>query len=103
MSDVKALRQDIRRQEQKLAADKRYLEALEKGCEHTWGKTEYTPLIREGYQDPGDPEGTMGIDRRLPHHVPREETPKWTRTCSQCGKTETTARVNEKVTRTPRF
>lgn len=79
------------------------LRTLQSSCSHDWTRSEYTPIVTEGYFDPGDPVGTMGIDRRLPHHVPRIEKPKWTRTCSRCGKVEVTEITREHVTKTPQF
>ena len=48
-------------------------ENLERTCPHTWGQTKYTP-----------------IDWRGPCYVPTETIKQWSRTCTKCGKTETT-------------
>lgn len=78
------------------------LNARRARCQHKW-QSRYNPLIREGYYDPGDPVGTMGIDRRLPMHVPREETPRWTRECIECGLEEHTQRANDEIKKVPVF
>lgn len=98
-----ALMAEIESCKRQLARKEGELRSIQASCAHDWSKPEYTPDVREGYYDPGDPPGTMGIDRRLPFHVPREEKPKWTRTCGRCGKVEVTTRQEEHVTRTPKF
>lgn len=72
-------------------------------CSHIWGETKYTPDITPGYHFAGDPEGTMGVDRQLPMDMPRQETPKWTRTCTICGLIETTTRTTVEKRERPRF
>lgn len=59
-------------------------------CQHRWGEVEYCPYVVEGYMDPGDPPGTMGIDRRLPCWIDRQVTPIWKRTCAKCKLTQET-------------
>ena len=103
--DPRDLRSEIRRKRQELDSLNRQLAQQERTCRHDWTAPEYTPDVQEGYQDPGDPEGTMGVDRRLPMWVPRQETPKWTRTCRKCGKVETTTRAKKerRVIEHPQF
>ena len=79
------------------------LNQIQLGCNHYWGEPTYTPIIHEGYQDPGGPEGTMGIDRRLPFYVEREEIKQWTRICKICNKVEVTQRVSEVKREIPKF
>lgn len=67
-------------------------EQLRRRCPHVWGETKYTPDYQEAYTIPGDPPGTMGVDWRGPCHVPAKTTPKWSRTCTKCGYTQTTER-----------
>jgi hypothetical protein len=59
-------------------------------CKHEWAKVKYDPIITKGYEVPGDPPGTMGIDRRSAFYVAGTTTPRWTRTCLRCGFVQTT-------------
>jgi hypothetical protein len=83
-------RQDIALKEAELANLNLCLKLGINNCHHQWRKTEYVPVIREAYTSPGDAPGTMGVDFRGPCHVPRSETRRWTRTCEECGLTQTT-------------
>ncbi len=82
---------------------KRSIANIEQSCKHDWTDAEYTPDHYRGYHDPGDPVGTMGIDRRLPFDVPSRTVDKWTRSCKECGKSETTSRTKDLVKHTPVF
>lgn len=80
----------------------RDLQEMEAACPHNhdpsnW-KVEYTPERIEGYHCPGDPPGTMGVDRQLPFDVPAKTIEKWTRKCKLCGKTEVTQQTRDVVT-----
>lgn len=72
-------------------------------CVHAWGTPKYTPDVRPGYWS-DDLYGRM-IERVPPCQVwtPEKVTPRWTRTCSTCGKVETTDKTSERVTRSPDF
>jgi len=63
---------------------------MERTCTHQWdhpfGAANH--IYRKGYHIPGDPEGTMGVDRQLPMDVPAKTEERWTRTCQTCGKVE---------------
>jgi hypothetical protein len=97
------IRNRIRSAKARIEEAERDLANLLSACSHKWGEAKYTPDIRRAYTHQGDPPGTRGIDWQGPCHVPAEETPKWTRTCAECGKQETTTQVVEKVVKTPRF
>jgi len=88
--------------ERELVSAKTRVDLLERSCVHQWSSPVYTPDVREAYIE-ADAPGTMGIDWRPATHVPRSETPKWTRTCAVCGKTETTTKTIERVTTSPSF
>jgi len=103
MSRASDLRVKIMNTADELDSLKRQLDAVERNCNHQWGEPVYDPIITKGYQVEGDPEGTMGVDRRLPHYVSGTETPQWTRTCLECFKIETTQKTQETVTKAPRF
>ena len=64
--------------------------AIQRTCPHDFGETRYVPEGSGGYRDPGDPPGTMGVDRRLPMDVPRTEVKKWERVCALCTLKQTT-------------
>jgi hypothetical protein len=102
-SRVRELKADISTAERKLGAMKNDLASIQRSCQHNWTEPRYTPVIREGYQDPGDPVGTMGVDWRGPSWVPRDEKPVWTRECKKCLLAETTTSTDERVVKTPRF
>ena len=84
----------------------RLLDAQERACNggaHSWAAPVYTPIVHEGYHDPGDPPGTMGVDRQLPMEVPRPEIPRWQRRCLLCGRSEYTERSVAATGRMPSF
>ena len=102
-SEIKSLR-DI---QYKLECDLTHVkaklfEAIRK-CPHKWSLPKYAPIIIPGGYDPGDPPGTMGVDRRLPFSWPETRTPRWVRTCSECGLEQITSEVKETITKTPNF
>jgi len=66
------------------------LNRLTTRCNHQWTEPVYIPEHHEGYQDHGDPPGTMGVDRRLPSYIPARTIDEWKRTCTQCGHTQKT-------------
>jgi hypothetical protein len=102
-ADIAKMVRDLAEAESNVRVLTATLDARRRGCKHQWGEVKYTPIIREGYQDPGDPVGTMGVDRRLPMYVPRDEKPQWTRVCSLCGLEEVTARTREETKKVPVF
>lgn len=79
------------------------IQTLERNCQHDWNDPVYTPKVRKGYHDPGDPPNTMGVDRRFPSYVPEQQTPQWTRFCPNCGKTETTTQVTTIAKKVPKW
>jgi hypothetical protein len=90
---VLELRSDLRHAEEHLAR-------LERQCSHDWDAPKYDPIVIEAHTAPGHMHiGSKWIDVE----VPRQETPRWTRECRNCGKTEQTSQVTEQVSRTPRF
>ena len=104
MTNAHALRQRIVDQERQVAEAELELKRIEDSCDHKWNDPVYTPERHEGYRIPGDPPGTMGVDRQLPMDVPAKTIPKWTRTCPKCGKTEVTTKTEVvKVVEGPKF
>jgi hypothetical protein len=87
--------------ESEQAKDK--LRSLENNCRHDFGKTVYVPEYYPGYMSPGDPPGTMGVDRQLPMYISAKTIKKWERKCKICGKTETTKRIKEISIEEPEF
>ncbi|HWP61378.1 MAG TPA: hypothetical protein VN495_02145 [Candidatus Paceibacterota bacterium] len=100
---VRRLRGEIADLERDLRIKKSALEHTQGNCNHRWGEVVYDPKVRAGYTSPGDPPGTMGIDWRGPTYVPREETPRWRRTCGSCDLTQYTENTTEHVTKNPVF
>jgi hypothetical protein len=100
---IPELAKEVEEAEQNAKVLRDTLAARRRACQHTWSPTKYEPIIHEGYEDPGDPPGTMGVDRRLPMWVPREEIPVWKRTCEKCGTTEETRRTRDDVKKIPVF
>jgi hypothetical protein len=102
MSALVQLIQRIDSLESQIRVAREELVGIQRSCPHSWS-SRYNPVVREAYRDPGDTPGTMGIDFRGPMYVPRQETPRWTRTCSRCFKTEDTSQVDQHVSVTPKF
>lgn len=101
--EAEALEMLINRGRTEFESAQRRLDTLRRTCQHKWSKPEYKPIIREGYQDPGDAPGTMGVDWRGPTWIPAKETPKWERHCTECGLIEETFKTEDHVTKTPVF
>lgn len=79
------------------------LARIQANCRHVWGPEISDPIVAEAHTIPGDPPGTMGVDWRPAVYVPREETPRWKRTCEECGLTQYTERASQTITRRPDF
>lgn len=94
---------EIGRAENLLAGLRTTLHRKQSECKHEFGPVMYDPIIHEGYQDHGDPPGTMGVDRRLPSWVSRQEIPVWKRTCSKCLLTQETRQTRDDVKKVPVF
>jgi hypothetical protein len=94
---------EIEQAEANLRDLKAALHGMQSRCSHKFGETKYTPEVHEGYQDPGDPVGTMGVDWRGPIYVPRQEIPRWSRYCSECGLVQQTERTRDEIKKIPEF
>lgn len=81
----------------------REIRRIQAECRHQWSEPIYDPIVHEGYADPGDPPGTMGVDRRLPLIVPRSERKRWRRYCPLCDLTQYTDRTDAQVRERPKF
>ena len=103
IDDIKNLRVEIARLEYNLEIANTKLKTLIRGCFHKWGPIINDDIVTEGYEDPGDPRGTCGIDRQLPCWIPEKRIKRWKRTCTLCGKTETTDSCTRIVSETPNF
>ena len=91
--NAQELRAQIAGYNAKLLRLKGQLKELVRECgerHHDWTDPIYDPIRTEAQDFPGDPEGTMGVDRQLPCRVPASIVPQWTRECSTCGHTEHT-------------
>lgn len=103
MNKADLIRIQIANTDKDLSDLQRELNRLETDCKHIWSTPIADHIYHEGYNDQGDPEGTMGVDRRLPCYIPARTDKRWKRVCSECGKIEYTSRVNEHITETPKF
>ncbi len=101
--EIEQLRKEVCRLENLLENAKSMLTYRLQKCHHRWGDTVYDPIIIPGGFDPGDPPGTMGIDRRLPFSWPGGRTPRWKRTCMECGLVEFTTETAKTFIQTPKF
>lgn len=70
------------------------LKRIEDDCPHNreqgWGPVVSDPIYEKAYRIPGDPPGVGGVDHQFPLDVPAKTTPRWTQTCTLCGKVRTT-------------
>lgn len=90
------IEEEIRELEDRKRRLERERDSIDLSCHHEWGDVEYTPTEHGGYMCPGDPPGTMGVDRQLPFYVEKSTKRQWTRVCKKCGKVETTTHVKTK-------
>lgn len=97
------LRRDIKYLENTLDAAQEALKKIEGSCDHGWSPTRPDDIHHKGYHDPGDPPGTMGVDRRLSMDVPAKTIKRWKRVCLKCGKTEYTQRTDKQTVETPKW
>ena|SRR5208337_705499 len=102
-ADPKVLKRDIMLAGAELDRMRQALAEKQRACQHKWSDTKYDPIVHEGYQDHGDPPGTMGVDRRLPSWIPRLEIPVWKRACSECGMEQETRSTRDDVKKVPVF
>jgi hypothetical protein len=99
----RVLVQEIASLTQSLLEKQRALQHKQENCSHDWSKPVYDPIVSGGYEHPGDPVGTMGVDWRGPVYVPRSEKPRWKRECSKCLLREETQRSQDDVRKVPVF
>ena len=89
-SRAQHLRFRVEQARQALQRAEAELSNLVHSCPHLWGEPQYVPEIREGYWEPSS---GNGVDRLPGFQVPRQEKPKWRRTCALCGLVQETTRV----------
>lgn len=97
------LEKEIKEYAEKLKRANNALSDIDFYCKHKWGKTENADIYHEGYLIPGDPVGTMGVDRQLPCNIPSSTEKRWKRVCEKCGKVDYTKRVEEVKTEKPKW
>jgi hypothetical protein len=83
--DARILREKILQLKKELADAETQLEKIELHCRHQWKESTSQNRV-EGYNYPGDPPGTMGVDRQLPCYVPGYYENVTTKKCTICGK-----------------
>jgi hypothetical protein len=101
-NDPFQLAKEINDVEKNLSRLKETLRVVQAQCRHSWAQPEYTPIITEGFEY-GDEPGTMGSDYIPKHWVPRQESPRWTRICINCGLKQETTHTKEDVRKVPVF
>lgn len=97
------LRTEIVQLEQQLYKKRLALEHLTRNCRHDWMATVYDPEITPAGSSDGDPVGTMGIDRQLPHSWPETRKDRWKRMCPLCGAVEYTYTARVLTSKEPVF
>lgn len=86
------LRERVTKLKGELTEAERELTDMVRNCQHQYGPAVYDPVYTPAYTIPGDPPGTMGVDRQLPCHVPAKTEKKWKRECELCGEVEYTTK-----------
>lgn len=91
-TDLDSIRERVRDLSKELADEIDYLKKVCNACQHNWS-VQYTPVVTPARTIPGDPPGTMGVDRQFPVFVPEKTDKVWTRTCTKCGCSQKTNRT----------
>lgn len=83
------------------------LDTARRQCNHQWSKAAYTPIRTAGYMTRNlmghftvNQDGSVNAPEV---YIPPTETPKWTRTCTECGLDQITDKTEQHVTSTPKF
>lgn len=99
------LRRQIVEGENDLRAKRDRLAAIERGCQHRWGKTVYDPIRYPGSPDrmPRDGSYVPYDERPYLQATPPSTRDRWRRTCEVCGRVEHTERTTDKVEKVPAF
>lgn len=92
--NIEKLLQDKAKAEGEVARLTREVEHFRRNCRHTWEPIKYVPEHQEGYTNPGDPPGTMGIDWRGPFYIAGKTIKRWERICTLCKLVQTTERTH---------
>jgi len=90
--DIEKLVRDVADAEYATTRLKNQLASIRRDCVHQWDNPNgiYTPEITEAYTAPGHYHvGPKFLDV----FVPRQEKPKWTKTCTVCGHVVSTDQV----------
>ncbi|MBI4918712.1 hypothetical protein HY837_02190 [archaeon] len=102
-SEIKQLRDKFERSKKEFDSTKEDLERVVNSCKHQFGKTIPDHIHYPAYTIPGDPPGTMGVDRRGPCYVDAKTEKRWKRICDVCGKVEYTSTVKQKIEELPEW
>jgi hypothetical protein len=97
------LEKEIEEFKRKLKKAQNALADIDRYCQHEWGEEENADIYHKGYRSPGDPVGTMGVDRRFACSVPSRTEKRWKRVCKKCNKIDYTKCTNETTVKTPRW
>jgi len=90
--EIRSLILEIRTLEEELNRKQKRLLAAQSSCRHNWSDVRNKPRVIKAHTIPGDPPGTMGVDRRFDCHVPEQRFDCWMRQCHTCGLSQTTER-----------
>jgi hypothetical protein len=96
-SDIQKMRNEVEKREREFTAAKKRLDDIVNSCQHKFGETIPDHIVYPGYYSPGDPPGTMGVDRQLPCYVSESVKKRWKRICDICGKIEYTQSVRKET------
>ncbi len=102
-TEIKKLREKVEKAKEEYDSAKQSLDNVVNSCSHQFGPTIPDHIYHPAYTIPGDPPGTMGVDRRGPCYVDAKTEKRWKRICDICGKEEYTTRTKQKVEEFPEW
>lgn len=91
------LRDKVDKLHKEFAEAKKELGDMVRNCQHQYCEAVYDPIHTKAYTIPGDPPGTMGVDRQLPCYVPAKTEKRWRRECELCGDIQYTIKAEPVV------
>jgi len=102
-SEIKQLREKVELLKGKYDSAKQTLDRIIESCNHNFGPTISDHIYRPAYTIPGDPPGTMGVDRRGPCYVDAKTEKRWKRICELCGQVEYTSKIKQIINELPEW
>ncbi len=95
MENIQELRSQLAAHQSSAESLQRRIERLESNCRHSWGAPVYDPIEHPGYQEPASGAGSDYIPS---FWVSARTDRRWHRTCTACGKKQTTSRTKMTTT-----